>query len=163
MPCCRNLHNRNSEVQLPMNKIKQSGYKCFVCSLLGLTRNRHLVFSILSTLSTTIVAGLPDMDPILTRMPYSHISFSAGRTGHAEVVRVVYHPDKISFANLLKVFWESHNPTQGTVCLYTIRLYRCYTLFLNPYPNLNLNIISRKKHCTAYEMEMDIGKPQNRS
>ncbi|XP_078131105.1 mitochondrial peptide methionine sulfoxide reductase isoform X2 [Sander vitreus] len=36
-----------------------------------------------------------------------------GRTGHAEVVRVVYHPEKTSFANLLTVFWESHDPTQG--------------------------------------------------
>ncbi|XP_054910398.1 mitochondrial peptide methionine sulfoxide reductase isoform X1 [Poeciliopsis prolifica] len=36
-----------------------------------------------------------------------------GRTGHTEVVRVVYHPEKISFNSLLKVFWESHNPTQG--------------------------------------------------
>lgn len=36
-----------------------------------------------------------------------------GRTGHTEVVRVVYQPEQISFANLLKVFWESHDPTQG--------------------------------------------------
>uniref|UniRef100_A0A3B4TDA4 peptide-methionine (S)-S-oxide reductase n=1 Tax=Seriola dumerili TaxID=41447 RepID=A0A3B4TDA4_SERDU len=36
-----------------------------------------------------------------------------GKTGHTEVVRVVFHPDQISFPNLLKVFWESHNPTQG--------------------------------------------------
>ncbi|KAM4712589.1 mitochondrial peptide methionine sulfoxide reductase isoform 2-T2 [Anableps anableps] len=36
-----------------------------------------------------------------------------GRTGHAEVVRVVYHPEMISFNSLLKVFWESHDPTQG--------------------------------------------------
>ncbi|KAL2082478.1 hypothetical protein ACEWY4_022296 [Coilia grayii] len=36
-----------------------------------------------------------------------------GKTGHAEVVRVVYHPENISFGNLLKVFWESHDPTQG--------------------------------------------------
>ncbi|MEQ2260075.1 hypothetical protein XENORESO_001515, partial [Xenotaenia resolanae] len=35
------------------------------------------------------------------------------RTGHAEVVRVVYYPEKISFNGLLKVFWESHDPTQG--------------------------------------------------
>uniref|UniRef100_A0A3Q3MKR8 Mitochondrial peptide methionine sulfoxide reductase n=1 Tax=Mastacembelus armatus TaxID=205130 RepID=A0A3Q3MKR8_9TELE len=36
-----------------------------------------------------------------------------GRTGHAEVVRVVFYPEKISFTNLLKMFWENHNPTQG--------------------------------------------------
>jgi peptide-methionine (S)-S-oxide reductase len=37
----------------------------------------------------------------------------SGMTGHNEVVLVVYDPKKISFASLLKVFWESHNPTQG--------------------------------------------------
>ncbi|MGD9601382.1 MAG: peptide-methionine (S)-S-oxide reductase MsrA [Gammaproteobacteria bacterium] len=37
----------------------------------------------------------------------------SGLTGHAEVVRVIYHRDQLSFADLLRVFWESHNPTQG--------------------------------------------------
>ncbi|XP_007902658.2 mitochondrial peptide methionine sulfoxide reductase isoform X1 [Callorhinchus milii] len=38
---------------------------------------------------------------------------ATGMTGHTEVVRVVYHPEKICFEKLLKVFWENHDPTQG--------------------------------------------------
>ena len=37
----------------------------------------------------------------------------SGRTGHNEVVLVVYDPDVVSYDELLKVFWEVHDPTQG--------------------------------------------------
>jgi peptide-methionine (S)-S-oxide reductase len=37
----------------------------------------------------------------------------SGQTGHAESVLVVYEPSKVSIEQLLKVFWESHDPTQG--------------------------------------------------
>jgi peptide-methionine (S)-S-oxide reductase len=37
----------------------------------------------------------------------------SGRTGHAETVLVVFDPAKISYEQLLRTFWEGHNPTQG--------------------------------------------------
>ena len=37
----------------------------------------------------------------------------SGRTGHAEVVLVVFEPARLDYAELLRVFWENHDPTQG--------------------------------------------------
>jgi len=43
----------------------------------------------------------------------SYEEVCSGKTGHTEVVQVIYDPAKVSYAQLLKVFWESHDPTQG--------------------------------------------------
>ncbi|MGJ8689955.1 MAG: peptide-methionine (S)-S-oxide reductase MsrA [Gammaproteobacteria bacterium] len=43
----------------------------------------------------------------------SYEEVCSGMTGHTEVVAVFFDPSKLSYARLLEVFWESHNPTQG--------------------------------------------------
>ena len=43
----------------------------------------------------------------------SYEEVCSGLTGHNEVVLVVFDPNQVTFAELLKVFWESHDPTQG--------------------------------------------------
>jgi peptide-methionine (S)-S-oxide reductase len=37
----------------------------------------------------------------------------SGQTGHSEVVQIVFDPAKVSYAELLRIFWENHDPTQG--------------------------------------------------
>ena len=43
----------------------------------------------------------------------SYQQVCTGATGHAEVVRVVFDPQMVTYADLLRVFWENHDPTQG--------------------------------------------------
>ena len=62
----------------------------------------------LDGLYTTVVgyAGGNTNDP-------NYEKVCTGTTGHAEVVKVIYDEKKINLSDLLKIFWESHNPTQG--------------------------------------------------
>ncbi|SDR20392.1 peptide-methionine (S)-S-oxide reductase MsrA [Pseudovibrio sp. Tun.PSC04-5.I4] len=48
----------------------------------------------------------------LTKNPTYHETCT-GQTGHTEVVKVVYNPAEVSLVELLKTFWERHDPTQG--------------------------------------------------
>jgi peptide-methionine (S)-S-oxide reductase len=58
-------------------------------------------------LSTAVgYAGGPTPNP-------TYEEVCTGRTGHAEVVRVVFDPETIGYEELLRVFWEGHDPTQG--------------------------------------------------
>ena len=43
----------------------------------------------------------------------SYEEVCSGMTGHNEVVAIVFDPDQVSYQQLLAVFWEGHNPTQG--------------------------------------------------
>ena len=65
-------------------------------------------FGVLDGVYSTAVGYLAGFTPNPT---YEEVC--SGKTGHNEVVLVVYDPAVISYKMLLKTFWESHNPTQG--------------------------------------------------
>jgi peptide-methionine (S)-S-oxide reductase len=75
---------------------------------LGCFWGAERIFWQLPGVYTTAVgyAGGPTPNP-------SYEEVCSGRTGHTEVVLVVYDPQKISYDKILKAFWESHDPTQG--------------------------------------------------
>ena len=61
------------------------------------------------------VAGVTDVTVGYTGGDTANPSYEqvcTGRTGHAEAVQVAYDPEQVSYADLLAVFWDSHDPTQ---------------------------------------------------
>jgi peptide-methionine (S)-S-oxide reductase len=66
------------------------------------------LFWVLPGVSMTMVGYAGGYTPNAT---YKEVC--TGQTGHNEVVRVTYDPTVISYGDLLKVFWENHDPTQG--------------------------------------------------
>lgn len=62
----------------------------------------------------TMLKGIVSVEPgysggSVVNPTYEQVS--AGNTGHIEVIRIVYHPDQLSFAEILQVFFETHDPT----------------------------------------------------
>jgi peptide-methionine (S)-S-oxide reductase len=57
------------------------------------------------------VTAVGNMGGVTPNPTYEEVC--SGMTGHAETVMVVFEPDVVSYGDLLKVFWESHDPTQG--------------------------------------------------
>lgn len=72
---------------------------CFWC-LDAVYRNMNGVLDVISGYSNGTVKN-PAYREVCT-----------GRTGHAEVVKILYNPDSVSYAELLEVFWRVHDPTQ---------------------------------------------------
>lgn len=83
-----------------------------------------------------------------TRNPW-YEELCSGLTGHAEVVLVVFDPLLISFTELLKVFWESHDPTQGMRQGNDIGSQYRSVIYCQDQDQLQLAEASRKRYQTA--------------
>lgn len=99
-----NKHFVNGEVLLPPfpgnMQLAMFGMGCFW----GAERKFWIINGVFST-SVGYAAGH-------TPNP-TYQEVCSGMTGHNEVVRVVFDPQKVGYSDLLKVFWEAHDPTQG--------------------------------------------------
>ena len=101
------IKNEHAVLKTPLKEPYPDGYQKIVFGL-GCFWGAERKFWQLDGVFTTAVgysAGI-------TANP-NYEEVCSGRTGHNEVVLVVFDPQKITLETLLKTFWESHNPTQG--------------------------------------------------
>jgi len=100
-PAAHDVHGRPlTPASFPGSEVLQVGMGCFW----GAERK----FWQLPGVLTTAVGYAGGYTPNPT---YREVC--SGETGHAEVVQVVYDPAQVSLDTLLRIFWESHDPTQG--------------------------------------------------
>ena len=71
-------------------------------AVLGYVETHHWIFGLVALGYAAGVTPNPTYQEVCS-----------GETGHNEVVRVAFDPRRISYADLLRIFWESHDPTQG--------------------------------------------------
>src|ERR1051326_3672703 len=92
--------NGYSQKGTPMNHTEQAtfGAGCFWCV--------EAIFERLDGVKSVVAgfAGGTTVNP-------SYEDVCTGRTGHAEVAQITFDPSKITYARLLEVFWEAHDPT----------------------------------------------------
>ncbi len=63
--------------------------------------------------NSTVCTRPPPVTPVATPPNPTYEEVCSGRTGHTEVVLVVFDPEVIGYAQILQQFWENHDPTQG--------------------------------------------------
>ena len=100
------LHDRHAVLGRPLTALPTGLREAFFA--MGCFWGAERMFWSLPGVYTTAVGYAGGYTPHPT---YREVC--SGQTGHAEAVRVVYDPTATTFGALLKVFWESHDPTQG--------------------------------------------------
>ena len=101
------LPERHFVLGTPLEPPFPSGTELAVFGLGCFWGAEKLFWTLPGVISTAVgYAGGPTPNP-------TYREVCSGRTGHTEVVQVAFDPRQISYDDLLKTFWESHDPTQG--------------------------------------------------
>ena len=102
------LANKHTVLGTPLAPPYPAGFETAVFALGCFWGAERLFWKLGSGIYSTAVGYAGGLTPNPT---YEEVS--SGKTGHTEVVLVVYDPKTITYQDLLRTFWESHDPTQG--------------------------------------------------